>query len=122
MISSESKREIDLIEVRRQAPGRFSEEMISSFSEMIKTEANKLELLNIELADDPFQEKLDIEVRVIQDEPKTISGGPHLFFTFTSEISPAENLKEFREFVNDHAKTASEEPSAPVGAAAGTNF
>lgn len=104
----------EFVTLKRKAPGRFSEEMMPLLSEMLNTNNPKLELVHVELGDDPFEEKIEIEVQVPEEATKSVSGGPTLFFTLTSELSPAENLKEFREFVAEHSKVAANPPATEI--------
>jgi len=103
---------IKFLTVKRKAPGAFSEAMIPALSRMVQ-ENPTIELIGVDLADDPFQEKLNIKIRT-RDDSDDLCGGTKLSFTLTSELSIADNLAELQSFIADFGKTAGEAPVAEL--------
>lgn len=118
MLNERNREKIDLLTLKRKAPGKFTEDMISALPEALEFDNMSVEVVKLELGDDPFREKLEIDVRVTPRDQKDTSG-PKLFFTFTSESSTEDNVKEFREFVEQHHETASRSPQMEHGHVAG---
>jgi hypothetical protein len=107
---------IDFATLRRRAPSRFTEDLLNALSAGVDFSPYSIAIKSLELGDDPFIEKLNatfivsgptLRKRRFKGEPE----GPKLFFTFTSEVSVAENLKELKEFVADHAHVAETSPT-----------
>jgi hypothetical protein len=98
------------VALKRRAPGKFSEKMVAALSEAVRTSQPKLELLSVDLGDDPFQEEISIVVRVCNE--KSHSGGPKLTFAFTAESSVEDNILEFKEFIAERAEGASKSPKS----------
>lgn len=109
MLSEMDREKIDFVALKRKAPGKFSEQIISALPAALKFDGISVEVVKLELGDDPFNEKLEIDVRVNPPEEEA-QYGPELFFTFTSELSPAENFQEFRDFVEQHHQKALSSP------------
>ncbi len=107
--------QIDFVKLRRSAPGRFTEDMLRKLSASMDFEKFHIRMEQVELGDDPFIEKLDVAFVVSNTnekavDPKGISVGPRLFFSFSADASIDENIEEFQEFVREHAATAATAP------------
>lgn len=107
---------IDFTVLRRLAPGRFSEDMLAKLAKGVHVDDFKIQFLKIELGEDPSTEKLDLTFFVelphdkLRRQGKAYSRGPKLFFTLSSEATVDENLHDLKEFVRQHADTASKAP------------
>ena len=110
------EQKVDFTRLRRLAPGPFSESMLQRLAQGLDFGSFHIAIESLELGDDPFTEELEGTFRVSmegQKEPrwKELPSGPRLFFTFTSDYSPDDNIKEFQGFVREHAPTAGTTPS-----------
>lgn len=108
-------KQIDFVRLKRQAPGRFTEDMLGMLGKGMDFDKFQITMERIELGEDPFTERLEVTFVVcVQGEktvqPKGVPAGPTLFFTFSADASLDENLAEFQEFVREHAATAATAP------------
>ena len=102
------KKNIDFVELRRMAPGHFTEDMLDALKAGIHVEGYQVNLDRIELGDDPFQEKVEAVFSMKKEMDPTPA--PRLYFTFSSAASVKQNLAEFAEFVREHVETAATPP------------
>jgi hypothetical protein len=119
------KNKVDFTRLRRLAPGRFSEEMLSLLSAGVDFAQYRIDISRIELGESPFTEQLNVTFIVtLPDDRKRLRlkgqrSGPKLSFTFSASASPEKNLEEFREFVRQNAAAATLSPEAePIPRAA----
>jgi hypothetical protein len=110
------KQNVDFKRLRRLAPGPFSESMLEKLAQDLDFANFHIAIERLELGDDPFTEELEGTFRVtIEGHTKVrwkgLPSGPRLYFTFTSSQTPDDNLREFQNFVKEHAITASTSPS-----------
>jgi hypothetical protein len=113
---------VNFTNLKRQAPGRFTEELLELLSRGIDLNPYAIEISKIELGENPFVENLDLTFFVTLPEdrkgrPFPGRKGPKLFFTFTSAISAERNLAELREFIREHAAKAAAAPREPAASA-----
>jgi len=117
-------KKIDFTRLRRLAPGRFSEEILKLLSQGVDFAPYRIEIAGIELGDNPFTEQLSVTFIVtLPDDQKRARykgqrKGPKLSFTFSADVTPAESLEDFREFVRKNASLAAAAPEAGHGTAA----
>ena len=109
------KKRLNYANLKRLAPGPFTEKVLDALEKGIDFERFKIQLLAVELGDDPFTEKINVTFYVVtpegQNRRKGQPPGPKLFFTFSNEDTLNGNLQELREFVLDHAQTAESAPT-----------
>jgi len=100
--------------------GRFVERVDEILTKGIAFEGIKLVIETVELGDDPFIETVNTRFRVseLSRSPEEASR-PSFFFTFTSELSIDDNVRDLKEFVIEQTKLAGippllEDPAPPI--------